>query len=50
VCAGHAMTLRLLRTLFANTEAWIRREMTEDDLEPLQGAIVPPARAVAAWA
>lgn len=50
VRAGHAMTLRLLRTLFADTGAWIRREMTEDDLEPLQGATVPPARAVAAWA
>lgn len=48
VRAGHAMTLRLLRTLFADSEAWVRREMNKADLEPLQGAVVPPARAVAA--
>jgi len=50
VRAGHSMTLRLLRTLFADRAAWIRRDMSEADLEPLQGATVPPARAVAAWA
>lgn len=52
--AGHAMTLRMLRTLFADDSAWRWREMTESDLEPdtgtSPGASVPPARAVAAWA
>jgi UDP-3-O-[3-hydroxymyristoyl] N-acetylglucosamine deacetylase len=48
---GHSMTLRMLRTLFADESAWRWREMTEVDLEiepePAMGASVPPARAVA---
>jgi UDP-3-O-[3-hydroxymyristoyl] N-acetylglucosamine deacetylase len=49
--AGHSMTLRMLRTLFADESAWRWRELTEADLEiepePAMGASVPPARAVA---
>ncbi len=53
--AGHAMTLRLIRTLFANDSAWRWRELTEADLEVEpeltpetgMGASIPPARAVA---
>lgn len=44
--AGHALTLRLLRALFADAEAWTWREMTSRDVAP--GAAVPPVRAVAA--
>ena len=51
---GHSMTLRMLKTLFADDSAWRWREMTESDLEPdletSMGASVPPARAVAARA
>lgn len=57
--SGHGMTLRLLRTLFADAQAWRWRELTEADLEVEpetapgtapgtgMGASVPPARAVA---
>ena len=48
--AGHALTLRLLQTLFADRDAWRLREMTEADLAPVMGAATPPARAVAARA
>jgi len=48
--AGHASTLRLLRTLFADRSAWAWRTMTEADLAPAMGAAVPPVRAVAASA
>ena len=57
---GHSMTLRMLRTLFADEQAWRWRELTEADLEVeaetapetgpdtgMGGASVPPARAVA---
>ncbi len=52
------MTLRMIRTLFANDSAWRWRELTEADLEVEpelipemgMGASVPPARAVAARA
>jgi UDP-3-O-[3-hydroxymyristoyl] N-acetylglucosamine deacetylase len=51
VRAGHSMTLRMLRTLFADESAWRWRELTEADQEigpdPAMGASVPPARAVA---
>ena len=46
--AGHALTLRLLRALFADAEAWSWRDMTPQDVAPAVGAAVPPARAVAA--
>jgi UDP-3-O-[3-hydroxymyristoyl] N-acetylglucosamine deacetylase len=46
--AGHALTLRLLQTLFADAEAWTWRDMTPDDAAVRAGAAVPPARAVAA--
>ncbi len=53
--SGHGMTLRLLRTLFADEQAWRWRELNEADLEVEaetapetgMGASVPPARAVA---
>jgi len=57
--SGHGMTLRLLRTLFADAQAWRWRELTEADLEVEpetapgtapgagMGASVPLARAVA---
>ncbi len=44
---GHALTLRMLRALFADESAWVRREMTAADLEPSMGASAPPTRAVA---
>ncbi len=47
---GHAMTLRMLKTLFADQEAWRWRDMTETDVEAPMGASVPPTRAVAARA
>ena len=51
---GHSMTLRMLRTLFADDRAWRWREITEADLEieveTGMGASIPPARAVAARA
>ncbi len=51
---GHSMTLRMLRTLFADDSAWRWRELTEPDLEveaeTAMGASAPPARAVAARA
>ncbi len=59
---GHSMTLRMLRTLFADEQAWRWRELTEADLEVEaetgpetgpetgMGPSVPPARAVAARA
>ena len=50
VRAGHAMTLRMLKTLFADQEAWRWRDMTETDVEVPMGASVPPTRAVAARA
>ena len=50
VRAGHAMTLRMLKTLFADREAWRWRDMTETDVEVPMGASVPPTRAVAASA
>ena len=50
VCTGHAMTLRMLKTLFADREAWRWRDMTETDVEAPMGASVPPTRAVAARA
>lgn len=48
--AGHALTLRMLRTLFADEDAWTWRDMTEADLDLPMGASTPPARAVAARA
>ena len=48
VRAGHAMTLRMLKALFADQDAWRWRDMTETDLEAPMGASVPPTRAVAA--
>ena len=53
--AGHSMTLRMLRALFANESAWRWRDLTKADLEVEpettpktgMGASVPPARAVA---
>jgi len=48
--AGHALTLRLLQTLFADRKAWSWREMTESDLGHVMGAVTTPARAVAAQA
>ncbi len=50
VRAGHALTLRLLQTLFADRDAWRLRDMTEADLAYGMGAVTPPARAVAARA
>ncbi len=50
VRSGHAMTLRMLKTLFSDASAWRWREMTESDIEVPMGASVPPARAVAARA
>ena len=50
VRAGHALTLRLLKTLFADEDAWRWRDMTEADLTMPMGSSVPPARAVAARA
>jgi UDP-3-O-[3-hydroxymyristoyl] N-acetylglucosamine deacetylase len=50
VRSGHAMTLRMLKTLFADQEAWRWRDMTETDVEVPMGASVPPTRAVAARA
>jgi UDP-3-O-[3-hydroxymyristoyl] N-acetylglucosamine deacetylase len=63
---GHSMTLRMLRTLFADDSAWRWRDLTEADLEVEpetgpetgprigpdtgMGASVPPVRAVAAQA
>ncbi len=46
--AGHALTLRLLQTLFADRDAWRLRDMTVADLPQSAGALTPPARAVAA--
>lgn len=48
--AGHALTLRLLRALFADSSAWALRDMTTADLEVPMGAVAAPARAVAARA
>jgi len=53
--SGHALTLRLLKTLFADSSAWSWREMITTDIEaPLgetsMGAAAPPTRAVAARA
>ena len=50
VRSGHAMTLRMLKALFADREAWRWRDMTAADVEAPMGASVPPARAVAARA
>ena len=50
VRAGHALTLRLLKALFADEDAWAWRNMTEADTDTPMGASVPPARAVAARA
>jgi len=50
VRAGHALTLRLLQTLFADRDAWRLRDMTEADLAFGMGAVTPPVRAVAARA
>ena len=46
--AGHGLTLRLLRALFADQSAWAWREMTEADLDLPMGPSAAPARAVAA--
>jgi UDP-3-O-[3-hydroxymyristoyl] N-acetylglucosamine deacetylase len=48
--SGHAMTLRLLKALFADSDAWAWREMTTADVDTPMGAASPPARAVAARA
>ena len=53
--SGHALTLRLLKALFADSNAWTWREMTSADIEIAEGettmgAATPPARAVAARA
>lgn len=53
--SGHALTLRLLKALFADSSAWRWRDITAADIEvsPCQtgmGAAVPPTRAVAARA
>lgn len=53
--AGHSMTLRMIRTIFADDSAWRWRDLTEADLESGpelnsdtgMGASVLPARAVA---
>lgn len=53
--AGHSMTLRMIRTIFADDSAWRWRDLTEADLESEpeltsdtgMGASVLPARAVA---
>ena len=46
--AGHALTLRLLRSLFANEEAWEWCEIKARDLDKSSGAHATPDRAVAA--
>ena len=48
--SGHALTLRLLKSLFADSSAWTWREMTMADVNPSMGAASPPVRAVAARA
>ncbi|MFQ6017970.1 MAG: UDP-3-O-acyl-N-acetylglucosamine deacetylase [Kiloniellaceae bacterium] len=48
--AGHALSLRMLKALFADHSAWTWTEMTETDLAQPVGATVPPVRAVAARA
>lgn len=53
--SGHALTLRLLKALFADSSAWAWRDMTLADMEistaeTAMGGAVPPARAVAARA
>ncbi len=59
--SGHALTLRLLKALFADSSAWSWREMTTADIEASvgetgmgdetgMGATAPPTRAVAARA
>jgi UDP-3-O-[3-hydroxymyristoyl] N-acetylglucosamine deacetylase len=52
--SGHALTLRLLKALFADSSAWRWREMTSADMEipgeTSMGATAPPTRAVAARA
>ncbi len=47
--AGHALTLRLLRALFAERSAWDWQDMTAADLERPVGAPAMPERAVADW-
>lgn len=53
--SGHALTLRLLKALFADSSAWRWREMTTADIEvsmgeTSMGAAAPPTRAAAAHA
>ncbi len=50
VRAGHSMTLRMLKALFADRDAWRWRDMIETDVDVPMGSSVPPARAVAARA
>ncbi|HSR72685.1 MAG TPA: UDP-3-O-acyl-N-acetylglucosamine deacetylase [Kiloniellales bacterium] len=45
--SGHSMTVRLLRALFADREAWSWCEMPAMDDGAMQGASTPPRRAVA---
>lgn len=52
-CAGHALTLRLLRALFADESAWCWSDASEPVVqvpEKQHGPTVAPARAVARWA
>ena len=48
---GHSMTLRMIKTLFADESAWRWRDMTEADMaiepELAMGTSIPPTRAVA---
>ncbi len=46
-CAGHTLTLRLLRELFADESAWEWCEMAESALSADSGAAAQPDRAVA---
>ena len=46
--AGHGLTLRLIRALFADKSAWAWRDMTHADLDLSMGPSTAPARAVAA--
>ncbi|MHA1600425.1 MAG: UDP-3-O-acyl-N-acetylglucosamine deacetylase [Alphaproteobacteria bacterium] len=53
--SGHALTLRLLKALFADSSAWSWRDITAADIgtsadESAMGATATPARAVAARA
>ncbi len=46
--AGHALTLRLLQTLFADEDAWEWCDLTEADVKQPSGSSISPDRAVAA--